>query len=229
MLRIASICPEKASTIPAAIAAEIEDFDRHLADVRGLAASTRAVRVHHLLDFLADRFGAGPIVVSALSPADVAHFMTRYTAGWAPSSIKSAGISLRSYFMLKASRRESTKALIAALPRIAQWRLARLPQYISATETEQLLGAFDRTCATGKRDYAITRCLLDLGLRRTEVAHLRLDDVDWRTGTLHIHTKGKRIDLLPLPDATGKAIAEYLRTGPTCHETLDRHRVNYAE
>jgi len=227
MLRIAGVCPGKASTIPATVAAELDDFDHHLADVRGLAASTRAVRVHHLLDFLADRFGAGPIVVSALSPSDVAHFMTRYTAGWAPSSIKSAGISLRSYFMLKASRREPTKALIAALPRVAHWRLARLPQYLSATETEQLLGAFDRTCATGKRDYAITRCLLDLGLRRTEVAHLRLDDVDWRTGMLHIHAKGKRIDLLPLPDATGKAITEYLQTGrpqTSRRELFVRHR-----
>jgi integrase/recombinase XerD len=52
------------------------------------------------------------------------------------------------------------KSLIAALPRVAQWRHARLPQCLSADEIELLLGAFDRTSATGKRDYAITRCLL---------------------------------------------------------------------
>ena len=141
MLRVAGVCPEKTSTIPTTIAVELDDFDHHLADVRGLAASTRAVRAHHLLRLLTDRFGAGPITLSALSPSDVAHFLTRYTAGWAPSSIKSAGISLRSYFTLKASQREPTKALIAALPRVANWRLARLPQYLSATETEQLLSA----------------------------------------------------------------------------------------
>jgi integrase/recombinase XerD len=227
MLRLTGVCPRKLSVIPAAIAAELEDFDRHLVDVRGLAASTRAVRMRHLLDFLTDRFGAGTVSVSALAPADVADFMTRYTAARAPGSVKATGISLRSYFMLKASRREPTKVLIAALPRVAQWRLARLPQYLSAAEIERLLSAFDRTSATGKRDFAITRCLLDLGLRRTEVAHLRLDDVDWRTGTLHIQAKGKRIDILPLPDATGDAITDYLRTGrpqTSRRELFVRHR-----
>ncbi len=70
---------------------------------------------------------------------------------------------------------------------------------LSAQEITQLLNAFDRSTATSKRDYAIVRCLLDLGLRRTEVARLRLEDVDWRAGPLRIHTKGKRIDVLPLP------------------------------
>jgi len=227
MLRLTGVCAGKLSGIPAAIAAELEDFDRHLMDVRGLAASTRAIRMRHLLDFLTDRFGAGTVTVSALAPADVADFMTRYTAGRAPGSVKATGISLRSYFMLKASRREPTKALIAALPRVALWRLARLPQYLSAAEIERLLNAFDRSSATGKRDFAITRCLLDLGLRRTEVAHLRLDDVDWRTGTLHIQAKGKRIDILPLPQATGDAITDYLRTGrpqTSRRELFVRHR-----
>jgi site-specific recombinase XerD len=227
MLRLIGVCARKLPVIPAAIAAELEDFDRHLMDVRGLAASTRAIRMRHLLDFLTDRFGAGTVTVSALAPADVADFMTRYTAGRAPGSVKATGISLRSYFMLKASRREPTKALIAALPRVALWRLARLPQYLSAAEIERLLSAFDRSSATGKRDFAITRCLLDLGLRRTEVAHLRLDDVDWRTGTLHIQAKGKRIDILPLPQATGDAITDYLRTGrpqTSRRELFVRHR-----
>ncbi len=227
MLRMGGVCPEKASTIPAAIAAELEAFGGHLVDVRGLAASTRGVRMRHLMDFLTDRFGVGPVAVSTLAPADVASFMTRYTAGWAPGSIKVAGSSLRSYFMFKAIQGKPMKSLIAALPRVAQWRLARLPQYLSATEIERLLSAFDRSTATGKRDYAITRCMIDLGLRRTEVANLQLNDVDWRAGTLHIHAKGKRIDILPLPDVTGKAITDYLRAGrpqTSRREVFVRHR-----
>ena len=56
------------------------------------------------------------------------------------------------------------------------------------------------------------RCALDLGLRRGEIAGLSLDDIDWRAGTLRLrHTKGRREDSLPLPEATGRAIAEYLR------------------
>jgi integrase len=54
-----------------------------------------------------------------------------------------------------------------------------------------------------------------------------LDDIDWRTGTLHIHAKGQRIGLLPLPGATGKAITENLRTGrpqTSRRELFVRHR-----
>ena len=227
MLRRDDICPQKISTIPAAIAVELEAFDGHLADVRGLAACTRGPQRRHLLAFLADRFGAGPLAVSTLAPTDVARFMTRYTAGWAPGSIKVASSSLRNYFLFKAIQGEPMKSLIAVLPQVAQWRQAGLPQGLSATEIKRLLNAFDRSTATGKRDYAITRCMVDLGLRRTEVAHLQLDDVDWRAGTLYVHAKGKRIDVLPLPDATGRAITDYLRAGrpqTSRRELFVRHR-----
>ncbi len=227
MLRAKGVCPKRTSAVPDTIAAEFEDFDRHLSNVRGLATSTRVVRLRHVRDFLTSCFGTGPATLTALAPTDVASFMARYTAGWAPGSIKVAGSSLRSYFMFKAIQGKPMKSLIAALPRVAQWRLARLPQYLSATEIERLLSAFDRSSATGKRDYAITRCLLDLGLRRIEVAHLRLDDVDWRAGILSIHGKGKRIDVLPLPEATGSAIAKYLQDGrpqTTRRELFVRHR-----
>jgi integrase len=42
-----------------------------------------------------------------------------------------------------------------------------------------------------RRADAIVRCALDLGLRSGEVARLKLDDIDWRTGTVILrHTKG---------------------------------------
>ena len=62
-----------------------------------------------------------------------------------------------------------------------------------------------------RRACAIVRCALDLGLRSSEVAHLSLDDIDWHAGTITLrHTKGRRVDILPLPAATGEAIAKYL-------------------
>jgi len=42
-----------------------------------------------------------------------------------------------------------------------------------------------------RRADAIVRCALDLGLRSGEVARLKLDDIDWRAGTVILrHTKG---------------------------------------
>ena len=209
------------------ITAELADFDGHLADVRGLSPVTRSVRLRHLWNFLIDCFGNGAVQVGLLEPGDVTRFMAQHTVGWVPSSIRVMCTSLRSYFTFKASTGEQTVALIAALPRVAQWRLAGLPKQLSSEEVNRLLGAFDRRSATGRRDYAITRCLVDLGLRRAEVARLQLDDVDWCAGTLNIHSKGKRIDVLPLPKTTGRAIAQYLQDGrpqTTRRELFVRHR-----
>jgi integrase len=58
----------------------------------------------------------------------------------------------------------------------------------------------------------MVRCALDLGLRSGEIAQLNLDDIDWRAGTITLRrTKSRREDVLPLPSATGHAIATYLR------------------
>jgi site-specific recombinase XerD len=69
----------------------------------------------------------------------------------------------------------------------------------------------------GKRDYAILLLLARLGLRASEVANLTLEDINWRTGELVIHGKGARVDKLPLPQAVGQALVDYLQKGrPEC-------------
>src|SRR5262249_35990863 len=76
-----------------------------------------------------------------------------------------------------------------------------------------LLRCCDRRSALGRRAYAMIIALLRLGLRASEVAGLRLDDIDWRAGELVVRGKGARQDRLPLPDDVGQAIASYLRRG----------------
>jgi integrase/recombinase XerC len=77
------------------------------------------------------------------------------------------------------------------------------------------------------RDRAILRCLFDLGLRRAEVLHLDLHDLDRRTGTLAVLGKGRtQKELLTLPAETKAAIDAWLAvrgegTGPLFH-SLDR-------
>jgi integrase/recombinase XerD len=55
---------------------------------------------------------------------------------------------------------------------------------------------------------------VDLGLRVSEVAALRLEDFDWRRATLRIvGGKTARTRELPLPEGVGRAITAYLRGG----------------
>jgi integrase/recombinase XerD len=227
LLRTEGRIAPRMSADPATVAEEINRFEHYLTQVCGLSPVTCKVRLQRVRAFLLDGFSAGRTRISAVKPAHVVRFMTKYTQGWAASSKRAAGDSLRSYFRFKALQGEHTAVLRAAIPTVAQWRMAGLPRGISIDQVTRLLKAFDRSSATGIRDYAITRCLVDLGLRTIEVARLRLDDIDWRQGLMRIRGKGHRVDILPLPPATGRAIVNYLRHGRphTCSRALFmRHR-----
>ena len=76
-----------------------------------------------------------------------------------------------------------------------------------------ILDGFNQADPIEMRDYAIARCLVDLGLRGHEIADLELDSVNWREGTITIRTnKGRQAKQLPLPSRTGAAIVKYLKT-----------------
>jgi hypothetical protein len=102
--------------------------------------------------------------------------------------------------------------LASAVPSIPR-RREDLPRGLAAGHVQRLLDGCDRATSVGRRDFAILTLLSRLGLRRGEVAGLRLDDVDWRTGEIVIHGKGSRIDRLPLPRDVGEALVGYLRSG----------------
>jgi integrase len=54
---------------------------------------------------------------------------------------------------------------------------------------------------------------------------LSLDDIDWEAGTITLRrTKGRREDVMPLPEATGQTIAAYLRD----ERPKTRHRMVFA-
>jgi integrase/recombinase XerD len=92
-------------------------------------------------------------------------------------------------------------------------RDSSLPRRITRADARALLCCCDRRRALGRRDYAVIIVLLRLGLRRSEIAGLTDDDIDWRAGELVIRGKGGREDRLPLPVDVGEAIASYLRRG----------------
>jgi integrase len=61
--------------------------------------------------------------------------------------------------------------------------------------------------------------LARLGLRSGDVAHLRLTDIDWNSGTLQVMGKGRYQVRLPLPQDVGDALLHYLDCRPASIET----------
>ncbi|WP_224029379.1 tyrosine-type recombinase/integrase [Paraburkholderia caribensis] len=117
------------------------------------------------------------------------------------------------------------------MPKIANWPNRKPPKVLSDIQLEHFLQAFDVNTPSGMRDYAIARCIVDLGLRGDEATHLTLDAIDWRRGIVTLrHTKSQRSQRMPLPDQAGAAIALYLRAGRPLTESrfvFVRHRAPF--
>jgi len=192
---------------------ELERFDIHLDSVCGVAENTRVSRRQWVGKFLTDHFGSAPVDIPRIHSSDIVEFIVRPTNHYRTGTLGVLGSALRSYLRFRAvSYGDKVEALLTAVPTVAKWRLDTVPKHLTTDEVAGLLGAIDQHNPIGRRDYAMARCLVDMGLRVSEVAAIQLDDLNWRAGTLTItHGKSRRSDVLPLSVTTGRAIVQYAR------------------
>ena len=188
------------------IEVELRRFDEHMLQAKGLAENTRLRRLSVVRSMMNQTASAMP------TAGELRHFIAQELTRICPASAGSMATALRSYLRFRAFEGDRVEHLLPIIASPACWRLAPLPQTLSRADVERLLGAFPPGLPSRLRSYAIVRCLVDLGLRTQEVSSLALEDIDWAAGTLRIvKCKSRRVDLMPLPPATGRAIAEYLR------------------
>ncbi len=170
--------------------AVLRAFDAHLEETCGAAAATRRLYTRYARELLVNHFGAGDVDLRSLGPAEIIGFVLEQARERAPETAKAVRTSLRSFLRFAQLQGLCDATLVAAVPRVARWRRAQLPRALSEPQLAALLGAFERSTALGRRDYAITLCLAQMGLRAGEVAALSLDDINWRAGTLRL-SRGK--------------------------------------
>lgn len=206
------ICDSNATARRWPIDKVLEQFQVHLRDVCGLSESTRYSRLRHAREFLEQRFGERKPKWKELRPADVISFVTGIAQRCRPSSVHVAASSLRCFLRYLQLRGWCGTSLLAAVPRVANWRLAHLPKALSEEQLHQFLLVFDRSTANGCRDYAMALCQVVLGLRVSEVVNLRLDDIEWCNGGVRLDdSKGRCERELPLPVRVGQALAQYIQ------------------
>ena len=189
---------------------ELRRFDAHMGRVRGLAPNTRTGVLRVVGRLLRQRFGSGCVDIALIKPTHVRSFYAQQAALHSkPGGVGSVVAALHGYLRYRASLGDQVQGLIGAP---ANWRFSTLPKALTDREVEQLVASLAQPGHSMRRADAIVRCALDLGLRSGEVARIKLDDIDWRAGTITLrHTKGLREDVLPLPATTGEAIAAYLK------------------
>lgn len=190
----------------------IDQFGRYLREVCGLSESTCTSRTRYAREFLDKKFGRRELRWTALQASDVISFVTDFAPRYRPPSIQCVASSLRCFLRYLHVQGTCESSLVAAVPRVAHWRLSSIPKALSDDQLHEFLSVFDRSTANGCRDYAMALCQAVLGLRVGEVAKLCLDDIDWRAGTLRIQeAKALRCRELPLPVRVGQALVKYIR------------------
>jgi integrase/recombinase XerD len=91
-------------------------------------------------------------------------------------------------------------------------REKRLPRYVlTHEEAERVLAVPDVTTSIGVRDRAILEVLYSTAIRRNEVLHLAVDDLDQARGTLLVRLgKGKKDRTVPIGERAIAWVKKYL-------------------
>lgn len=156
-----------------------------------------------------------------LTAGDVTSFLVTESRRLSPKTVQRLASALRSLLRYWHVRGVIDTPLAATVPKVAS-RSPNLPRGLPPGEVAALLDSCDHGQRSGLRDFAMLTLMSRVGLRAGEVAGLRLDDIDWRSGELIVAGKGQRRDRLPLSGDVGAAIADYLQHGRP-RQALDRH------
>jgi len=184
-----------------------------MSHVRGLAARTRKHYLAVVRRLLLAQFADRDVVIAAIKPNQIRQFIaSQSTRCHKTVSIGATVSALHSYFRYRATLGDVVHHLIGVTRFPANWQQASLPKTLTKNEVERLLAALEHEGPAALRTAAIVHCALDLGLRSSEIAYLGLDDIDWPGSAITLRgTKGRREAVMPLPAATGQAIADYLK------------------
>ena len=220
----------------------IEAYKRHQRRTRGLQEQTLRGYERQIRLQVRAALGDDPIDPTRLHPSDVVQFVALMAGQFSARTMKSITTALRSFFRFLRVEGLCDERLEVAIPTVAHWERSTLPQCLSDAQLKHVLAAVDTSKPCGHRDRAILWCLATLGLRPCEVSQLRLEDIDWRQGTVHLRRrKTRRGALVPLPREAGRAIVAYLRAqrpstderrvfvqqlGPRRGEPISRHAVS---
>jgi len=216
MLRRIGVTPEAKAARPSPSERLTHAYERFLLEERNLTPQTVAQQRLTVRNFLSEKFGRSPLNLSKLRAPDVTTFVQRHARDHGPFCARNLTTGIRQFLRYLHYKGLTDTDLSLAVPTVACWSLSTLPKHLPPAQVRRILRHCDRGLPLGRRNYAILLLLARLGLRAGEVVRLNLEDIDWESGLLTVHGKGKWAQL-PMPADVARAIARYLRRDrPQC-------------
>ncbi len=185
-----------------------EQFEQWLTS-QGLAEATQdlyAVVSRKVLAWLPER---GITNVTHLSPSDLSAAVVFLGGSYRPGSMRTVVTALR--VLCRFLEHSGARAGLArAVPAVFARRV-RAVTVLPAPIVEQVVNVPDPATPTGRRDRAMLLLAARTGLRPSDIAGLRLSDLDWRQAQITVtQHKTATVVTLPLLADVGTAIADYL-------------------
>lgn len=205
-------CTVRGPKIEQAFAAQLDAFACYLRDERGLSPITISTRCDHLKGFFM-KLPSPRDSLRAITIADVDTFIEdKGNHGWARASLATLASSLRSFFRYAQSNGWCLPGLATVIESPRIYALEGIPQGPNWEDVQRLLSDSGGDGHVAIRNRAILMLLSLYGLRRGEVAALRLEDLDWAGERILVtRSKLRCIRSYPLLPEVGEAILRYLR------------------
>lgn len=190
----------------------LDDYLDFLSAHRGLVASTRENYSWRLQHYLRWQFKQARPDWSRIQVEDIWRYAEHCARSDQPLTVRGKLGTLRQFLDFVHLRGACSPQLARAVPKIANFRTSPVRTVLNSAQRQRLLHSFDRRRPAGRRDYALTLLMVDLGLRIGEVVRLRLTDVDFAHRVLTVPAiKTGRGRTVPLPAHIAGAISRYVR------------------
>lgn len=206
---------EPTSPLPALLRAYVDHRRAH----RGVAPGTLKHDAEVASDFLA-ALKARHRTIATSRIADIDAFVDGMIDRWAPATVADRCSSLRAFlrFLRATGRLDRDLATAVVGPRIRI--AARPPRALPWSDIRRILRAIPHRREADLRDHAMLLLLASYGMGCSEVAGLRLGDINWTAKILHVRRQKTDTPIeLPLLPPVARALAAYLRRARPSHST----------
>ena len=190
----------------------VYDYVQWARDSKGLADATLAGRERELKCFMS--FIQRKSGLTSMSLEQIDEYLNyRHNSGCARRTMATIVTTLRD-FLKYAVASNLCSIVPEAIKAPRQFSMETLPSAPSWDEVERLVGYYGISDARGRRNTAIMALMTVYGMRSSEVADLRLHDIDWNKERIYLR-RAKRggMQAFPLDKTVAGLIANYLLEG----------------
>ncbi len=183
----------------------IKGFQSYLRIERGLSAHTiqnYTFDIERLVAFLTNSgYDVSPLLITDEVVQQFIHSVSKEVKARSQARIISGLKSFFNFLIFEDYRQTSPMGLIEA-PRLGR----KLPDTLSVSDIDRLIGAIDLTLPEGERNRAMLETLYGCGLRVSELVSLKISDLFFDEGFIRVTGKGNKQRFVPI----GKAAMKYI-------------------